>query len=923
MTNNSVPLLSARFTSFVQQWKAFSNAENIAFVPREGLCTMCGTCAGLCPVDAISMVLDPDKGIYRPVIAVSSCIRCGFCLAVCPGYEVDLQLFDPSADLSVRKYSPLFGRYSELFRMQATENIIRENGASGGMLTAVLIHLFDHTMIDGAVVTGMDRNQPLKATGYIVTTKEELFAAQRSKYLPNPLNGLLKEVVANWRGKRLAFVGLPCHVEGLRLAQDKLSVLKETVKFVLSPFCSRTPSLHATRFLMNCCGVDESMLKNVEYRSGQHPGCLTFTLQNSEQVHVHHLDWKYWGYAFMEFFYPRRCFLCFDKTSELTDLSFGDNYQVERSGAQVQYPGPTSTVIVRSSAGRAIIDAMLLKKTALCTNQLTEQEFINDQDLVIKKAVGNRYWLMKLLKQSVPLHREEFKISTGKLPQTLWQLFNVFLMEHRLQPKVLYLYILSAFSCRCVTQMSGRLFRYFKKIVTGVFKLLALFKLSKRQVRVNSLPKVVMIGGFGWLDIGDESMPHADRLNLKQICPTLDIVMFSPAPVDTEKYHGERAVHDLLELGFCHEYGLVQKVRIGLCTLLFLLAASMERLGWRVGLGEGRIRTALDELATADALFNVGGGNLNSIMPTELYKKCTTYLAASIMNKPIVISGQTIGPFNRKIDATYAKFALNRVNLITFRDKNTSRLRLSQIGVNKPKMVDSSDDAITLPGTALHDAKRLLCSAVPSDWWRLQAGCTVVMNLKGSLKLFKGHNRGGTLDNEIKLMTEIADFLVTRYDARIFFLPTDYSNGVDDRELHRQIIVGMVRAERAVSIEVEFTDKELKGLIALADMAIGARYHFCVFAASELVPFLGMASGEYQQTKLQGLANLCELPECYVPLDLEYCNFDDLLPYVEQFVGNLQIYRQVLAANVPLLKKRSLIGIEKIFDLISKRNAQY
>ena len=81
----------------------------------------------------------------------------------------------------------------------------------------------------------------------------------------------------------------------------------------------------------------------------------------------------------------------------------------------------------------------------------------------------------------------------------------------------------------------------------------------------------------------------------------------------------------------------------------------------------------LDELADADLLFNVGGGNINSVIPAELYRKCTMHLAARAVGIPVVISGQTIGPFTRRTDRLMARMALNGVRMITLRDRGTSR----------------------------------------------------------------------------------------------------------------------------------------------------------------------------------------------------------------------------------------------------------
>ena len=57
--------------------------------------------------------------------------------------------------------------------------------------------------------------------------------------------------------------------------------------------------------------------------------------------------------------------------------------------------------------------------------------------------------------------------------------------------------------------------------------------------------KVVIIGGFGWKDIGDEAMPQAVIYNLRRTISDLEIVMLSPNPAYTAEYHKERSIHDI------------------------------------------------------------------------------------------------------------------------------------------------------------------------------------------------------------------------------------------------------------------------------------------------------------------------------------------------------------------------------------------
>ena len=55
----------------------------MAYVINPDLCVSCGTCAGACPVEAIS-----EGDIYK--IDADKCIECGTCEGVCPSEAIVL-----------------------------------------------------------------------------------------------------------------------------------------------------------------------------------------------------------------------------------------------------------------------------------------------------------------------------------------------------------------------------------------------------------------------------------------------------------------------------------------------------------------------------------------------------------------------------------------------------------------------------------------------------------------------------------------------------------------------------------------------------------------------------------------------------------------------------------------------------------------
>ena len=885
--------------------------KTVAFVPRLGLCTMCGACEGVCPVDAVAMEVNRKKGIPEPVIDFDACTECELCVRVCPGFELDLKGHLTKDEQASRPVSKHFGHFHEIFRMRSTNDEFSRHGSSGGMVTATAAHLLASGRVDGVIVTRMVEGRWNETEAIVARSDAELVTSQKSKYQPNPLARVLKKVIrGEIADERLGFVGLPCHIEALRLAQKAFPVLEKRIGWVMSIFCSRVPSIHATEFLLRRHGVDPDRVQTLEYRSGEHPGHLTTRTRDGVEVTVDHLHWSYWGHAYLQFFWPTRCFMCYDKTGEQAEISFGDNWQqlgIESLGA--------SSVIARSPRAAELMLEIEVAGEAVITNTVSADELVAGQDLIRKRLMGNRFWWMRKLGRKTPIYYDEFEVERSSLMRTFRVVRHVLMAEHHLPSFFMRLYIRGSWAKKWLrTRFPDKV----RSVFSRVRRLFSLFAVSRSDRRPPADEyRLVVIGGFGWRDIGDEAMPRADLIRLHDRCDTLSAVMLSPDPAYTESYHRERSIPELEGVSWPPEGSTREKLTCAVRASLFVLGAAAQRMGLRMRLWSNA-RQVLDELAQADLLFNVGGGNINSVIPAELYRKCTMHLAARAMGIPVVLSGQTIGPFTRRADRWMARLALDRVQMITMRDKEVSRARLAEIGVRRPRTEDTGDDALGLPSLADDEARRLFEAAVDADWRELPSRVTVAVNLKGSLRLFKGQGRGGELGHEVELFAKMIDWLIEVCDAKVVLVPTDFGAKVDDRVLHREIFDHVIRKDRVTCVEDEFDDIQLKALIASTNLAIGARYHFNVFAASEGVPFLGFASGVYQQTKLEGLASLLDLAECYLPLDAEFATFEEVLPYLERVVTQRGRIASDLHSRAPDLVRRSATGVDYALELIRR-----
>jgi len=288
-------------------------------VVENSLCTGCGTCVGICPVDAIEMVIEHKKGIYIPQLDEEECNQCGLCFEVCPGHAVDFR----QLNLEIFGKEPedvLLGNYINCYAGHATDYDIRYNSASGGLVTALLIYALEQGMIDGALVTRMKKDNPLEPEPFIARTKDEIIEAAKSKYCPVPANIDLREIL-HTEGK-YAVVGLPCHIQGLRKAELIDKKLKQRIVLHFGLLCSSNRTFLATEYMLRKAGINPQEVARFDYRGQGKPGQFVATLRNGKRYSLPYLE--YYVKLLRSFFIPTRCTLCSDHSCELSDISFGD-----------------------------------------------------------------------------------------------------------------------------------------------------------------------------------------------------------------------------------------------------------------------------------------------------------------------------------------------------------------------------------------------------------------------------------------------------------------------------------------------------------------------------------------------------------------------------------------------------------------------
>ncbi len=260
----------------------------------------------------------------------------------------------------------LSGVVQKSFVGHASEETIRRTGASGGVITATLIHLLETGKITGAVCLRVGKDKPWKAEPVVARTKEELLACAGSVYSATPTNVILGQL-ENEQGP-LAYVGLPDQVAAIRKLQQLNHPSVKNIAYVLGPYTGTQMSFEAIRSFLRSHGVhSEDEIVNLRYRAGEWPGHLEIALKNGRVLKAEKFHYNY----LIPFFITRGCLQLMDFTNELTDISVGDAW----SPAYEARRGGYSVVLARSDKGAALLEEMKV------AGKLTLEDVTLDQAL--------------------------------------------------------------------------------------------------------------------------------------------------------------------------------------------------------------------------------------------------------------------------------------------------------------------------------------------------------------------------------------------------------------------------------------------------------------------------------------------------------------------------------------------------------------
>lgn len=313
-----------------------------------GLCSGCGACSYAVQDGSLTMRID-TAGYLRPHAARSlSADEEGRIRAVCPG--IGLAHDAPGPD-GVRYY-PLWGPMARLAAGYADDAEVRIRGSSGGVLSALLIHLLDSKQVDFVVHTKSSAQDPLTNVTAFSRTREDILDGAGSRYAPAAPVAALHRALAE-HGK-FAFVGKPCDVAAVRKIIAIEPDLEARIPFLLSFMCAGTPSIHGTYEILKQFRMTGAELLSFRYRGDGWPG-----MTRAEAVDGRAATMDYntaWGKILNRHLQPR-CKKCADGTGEFADITAADAWYGRDGYPDFSEADGRSLLIARTAAGERLTAA--------------------------------------------------------------------------------------------------------------------------------------------------------------------------------------------------------------------------------------------------------------------------------------------------------------------------------------------------------------------------------------------------------------------------------------------------------------------------------------------------------------------------------------------------------------------------------------
>lgn len=325
-------------------------------------------------------------------------------------------------------------------------------------------------------------------------------------------------------------------------------------------------------------------------------------------------------------------------------------------------------------------------------------------------------------------------------------------------------------------------------------------------------------------------------------------------------------------------------------------------------------KNGIREYLDADLIVSTGGDVLTEDYGVRVFRnQCINLLIGVWFGKPIVIYGETIGPFKNALDVKMIRHLLNHSRLITLREEISAGI-VKEIGITNVPTYTTADSAFLLEPANEDRIQRLL------EIEGIRSRDTPLVGISASKVISRfGFRNAATREEKyrqyIEIMARMVDYLTEKLNSRVVFIPhvTEYWSS-DDRKVAADIIASVKNPQKCVNITSDYTAAELKGIIGTLDMFIGTRMHSTIASTSMYVPTVIIAYSH----KAHGIMGKALSLDQYV-VDIRSIEYEALTARIDDVWKNKDTIRADLKNKIPVIKERAQYNAVLVKNLIQER----
>lgn len=266
---------------------------------------------------------------------------------------------------------------------------------------------------------------------------------------------------------------------------------------------------------------------------------------------------------------------------------------------------------------------------------------------------------------------------------------------------------------------------------------------------------------------------------------------------------------------------------------------------------------------------------------------------AKALKKPVYVFAQSISPYKSDKLLKFARYYLNKVDLITVREK-ISYEYLKSINIKAPFYL-TADPAFLLKPSSEERLKEIL----DTEDIILDSPLTIGISVSETLTKWSGADQSHFL----RIMASVSDTVLRKYNSKLIFVPhVTYDNNPDndDRIIGKKLWNEMKEKGCAYLIRGNYSCRELKAVIGKCDVFIGARTHATIASTSQLVPTLALA----YSVKAYGIMDdVLDREKC--SYDITKVTYDDLLGKIIYLIENRKRIRESALIRLKNIKERA------------------